>query len=104
MFGVLHTLDLCLTSHPNDYYYYLQDKSEGLEPRREYLDHMSTLSNQSDFRSHLVLPPAGQVAHVGEGINFYLRLGCLGQSGYSFVCSCGTVLVFFHIIASFTRW
>ena len=29
--------------------------------------------------SQLVLPADGQVAHVGEGINFYLRLGALGK-------------------------
>ncbi|KAK7503909.1 hypothetical protein BaRGS_00005032 [Batillaria attramentaria] len=51
----------------------------GLEPRKELLDQMSTLSNAS-FPSHLVLPPDGQVAHIGEGINFYLRLGCLAFS------------------------
>lgn len=28
--------------------------------------------------SQLVLPADGGVAHVGEGINFYLRLGALG--------------------------
>jgi hypothetical protein len=25
------------------------------------------------------MPPVGGVAHVGEGINFYLRLGALGN-------------------------
>ena len=29
--------------------------------------------------SQLVLPADGGVAHVGEGINFYLRLGALGN-------------------------
>lgn len=29
------------------------------------------------YQSHLELPPPGGVAHVGEGINFYLRLGAL---------------------------
>ena len=29
--------------------------------------------------SQLVLPVDGGVAHVGEGINFYLRLGALGE-------------------------
>lgn len=29
--------------------------------------------------SQLVLPADGGVAHVGEGINFYLRLGALGK-------------------------
>ena len=57
----------------------LEEREVGLEPRKEPLDQMSTLSNASDFRSHLVLPPDGQVAHVGEGINFYLRLGALGE-------------------------
>ncbi|KAK7096762.1 hypothetical protein V1264_003828 [Littorina saxatilis] len=58
----------------------LEERDVGLEPRKEPLDQMSTLSNASDFRSHLVLPPHGQVAHVGEGINFYLRLGALAFS------------------------
>lgn len=31
--------------------------------------------------SQLVLPIDGGVAHVGEGINFYLRLGALGMLG-----------------------
>ncbi|KAL8589901.1 hypothetical protein ACOMHN_023988 [Nucella lapillus] len=57
-----------------------EEREVGLEPRKEPLDQMSTLSNASDFRSHLVLPPDGQVAHVGEGINFYLRLGALAFS------------------------
>lgn len=30
------------------------------------------------YQSNLELPPPGGVAHVGEGINFYLRLGALG--------------------------
>lgn len=32
------------------------------------------------YQSNLELPPPGGVAHVGEGINFYLRLGALGIS------------------------
>ena len=64
----------------------LEEREVGLEPRKEPLDQMSTLSNASDFRSHLVLPPDGQVAHVGEGINFYLRLGALGKVIYLYSC------------------
>ena len=57
------------------------EKEGMLEPRsgKVPLDQRSTWSTTSDFRSHLVLPPDGQVAHVGEGINFYLRLGALGK-------------------------
>lgn len=32
------------------------------------------------YRSQLELPEDGGVAHVGEGINFYLRLGALGMA------------------------
>lgn len=32
------------------------------------------------YQSNLELPAPGGVAHVGEGINFYLRLGALGNS------------------------
>lgn len=31
------------------------------------------------YHSHFEMPPVGGVAHVGEGINFYLRLGALGK-------------------------
>ena len=31
------------------------------------------------YQSNLELPAPGGVAHVGEGINFYLRLGALGN-------------------------
>jgi hypothetical protein len=31
------------------------------------------------YHSHFEMPPVGGVAHVGEGINFYLRLGALGN-------------------------
>ncbi|GAB1604472.1 hypothetical protein Ahia01_000728700, partial [Argonauta hians] len=41
-------------------------------------DEMST-SSQTISQSHLELPTEGTAAHVGEGINFYLRLGCLGK-------------------------
>lgn len=56
----------------------MEEGDVGLESRKEPLDQMSTLSNTSS-PSHLVLPPDGHVAHVGEGINFYLRLGALGK-------------------------
>eukprot|EP00106_Octopus_bimaculoides_P017136 XP_014784578.1 PREDICTED: otopetrin-2-like [Octopus bimaculoides] len=42
-------------------------------------DEMST-SSQTTSQSHLELPTEGTAAHVGEGINFYLRLGCLAFS------------------------
>lgn len=48
------------------------------ETRKEALDQISTASNAS-MRSQLALPADGEVAHVGEGINFYLRLGALGE-------------------------
>lgn len=31
------------------------------------------------LRGRLTLPAEGTVAHVGEGINFYLRLGAIGK-------------------------
>ncbi|XP_067663071.1 proton channel OtopLc-like isoform X2 [Haliotis asinina] len=49
------------------------------ETRKEALDQISTASNAS-MRSQLALPADGEVAHVGEGINFYLRLGALAFS------------------------
>lgn len=42
-------------------------------------DQVSTSSHASS-QSHLELPAEGTAAHVGEGINFYLRLGCLAFS------------------------
>lgn len=33
----------------------------------------------ASYHSHLELPAPGGVAHAGEGINFYLRLGALGK-------------------------
>ncbi|XP_012937494.1 proton channel OtopLc [Aplysia californica] len=52
------------------------DGEETFDSRKEPLDQMSTLSN----RSQMAAPADGQVAHVGEGINFYLRLGALAFS------------------------
>ncbi|XP_046563857.1 proton channel OtopLc-like isoform X1 [Haliotis rubra] len=49
------------------------------ETRKDALDQISTASNAS-MRSQLALPADGEVAHVGEGINFYLRLGALAFS------------------------
>ncbi|KAK6172603.1 hypothetical protein SNE40_016226 [Patella caerulea] len=47
-----------------------------VENKKEAMDHLSSAS----MSSHLVLPAPGEVAHVGEGINFYLRLGALAFS------------------------
>ncbi|XP_041358724.1 proton channel OtopLc-like isoform X2 [Gigantopelta aegis] len=47
--------------------------------QKELLDHVSTDSIAS-VQSQFVVPGEGQVAHVGEGINFYLRLGALAFS------------------------
>ncbi|CAG5136815.1 unnamed protein product, partial [Candidula unifasciata] len=52
------------------------DNSDTFDFRKEPLDQTSTLST----RSHLIAPADGEVAHVGEGINFYLRLGALAFS------------------------
>ncbi|GFN98271.1 otopetrin-1 [Plakobranchus ocellatus] len=52
------------------------DGDETIDSRKQPLDQMSTLST----RSQLAAPADGEVAHVGEGINFYLRLGCLAFS------------------------
>ncbi|RUS82167.1 hypothetical protein EGW08_010049 [Elysia chlorotica] len=52
------------------------DGDETFDSRKQPIDQMSTLST----RSQIVAPGDGEVAHVGEGINFYLRLGCLAFS------------------------
>ncbi|GFR96383.1 otopetrin-1 [Elysia marginata] len=54
----------------------LVDGDETFDSRKQPIDQMSTLST----RSQMVAPADGEVAHVGEGINFYLRLGCLAFS------------------------
>ncbi|XP_033743719.1 proton channel OtopLc-like isoform X1 [Pecten maximus] len=47
------------------------------------------------FHSHMELPSPGGVAHAGEGINFYLRLGALAFA-------CGSVILDgFHIATYF---
>nr|KAI8757504.1 otopetrin-2-like isoform X3 [Biomphalaria glabrata] len=52
------------------------DGEETFDSRKEPMDQMSTLST----RSQMAVPADGSVAHVGEGINFYLRLGALAFS------------------------
>jgi hypothetical protein len=44
------------------------------------------------------MPPVGGVAHVGEGINFYLRLGALGNYLNSVVYFMAQGTLLFHTL------
>ncbi|XP_059173812.1 proton channel OtopLc-like isoform X2 [Physella acuta] len=60
----------------NEHQHIIVDGEETFDSRKEPMDQMSTLST----RSQMAVPADGEVAHVGEGINFYLRLGALAFS------------------------
>ncbi|CAL1539090.1 unnamed protein product, partial [Lymnaea stagnalis] len=60
----------------NEHQHIIIDGEDTYDSRKEPMDQMSTLST----RSQMALPADGEVAHVGEGINFYLRLGALAFS------------------------
>lgn len=51
------------------------DEEQPLDNSRKDVEQVSVGS----YHSHMEIPSPGGVAHAGEGINFYLRLGALGM-------------------------